>query len=92
MTTNLRWCEVDAGKRNQPAWLRSAALADDGTVFVPAAIAGETDVSLSAAYDGVTIVKYRNHVFVPSDWLKQEYRQTADLVFKIERGVREFFG
>lgn len=91
MASDLRWCEIDARGRNVPGWMRSAALADDGTVFVPAAIVGEMDAAMSAGYDGVTIVQYRGHGFVPADWLRQEYPQAADLVTKIERGVREHF-
>lgn len=85
---DIRWCEVDT---RDPRWARSAGLAGDGTVFVPAAIAGETDAFLSAGYDGVTIVRYLSHAFVPADWLKKAYPQKADLVSKIEREVQEFF-
>jgi hypothetical protein len=88
----FQWCTVDAGARKVPVWLRSAALAPDGTVFVPAAIAGsEMDTLLSAAYDGTTMVKSDGHIYVPADWLKREYPKTAELVAKIEHGVREFF-
>jgi hypothetical protein len=88
----LRWCEVDAGERKVPAWLRSAALATDGTVFIPAAVVGsEMDAVLSAGYDGVTIVRYRGHTYVPADWIRQEYPQATDLSMRIERRVREHF-
>lgn len=83
---------MDGGDRRSPAWLRSAALSPDGTVFVPAAVAGsETDALLSAAYDGVTILRHRGHAYVPVGWLRLEYPQAANLAFKIEHGVREYF-
>jgi hypothetical protein len=86
----LRWCEVDAGERKVPAWLRSAALATDGTAFIPAAVVGsELDEVLSAEYDSVTIVRYRGHAYVPADWIRREYPQATDLSIRIERGVRE---
>jgi hypothetical protein len=88
----LRWCEVSAQGRRIPAWARRAALAADGTVFVPAAVAGsEMDAVLSAGYDGVTIVHYGDHAYVSAEWLRQEYPKAANLVIKIERSVREHF-
>lgn len=91
MAIDLRWCTVDDLGRRISGWARSAALATDGTVFVPAAIVGEADAVLSAGFDGVTIVRYRNHAFVPATWLRTEYPKAADLILKIERGVREHF-
>jgi hypothetical protein len=89
---SFRWCEASAGDRKVPVWARSAALAPDGAVFVPAAITGlEMDVILSAGYDGVTIVRYRKHAYVPVDWLRREYPKVADLATKIELSVREYF-
>ncbi len=90
--TELQWCEVPAQGKKVPAWARRAALAPDGTVFVPAVIAGsEMDAVLSAGYDGVTIVKNGDHAYVPAGWLRQEYPIAESLSFKIERHVREVF-
>jgi hypothetical protein len=92
MTIDLQWCEFAAQGRKVPIWVRSAALASDGTVFIPAMVAGsESDAILSAGYDGVTMVRYRGHAYVPANWLRQEYPHAADLTMKIERGVREYF-
>jgi len=92
MTIDLQWCEVAAQGRKVPIWARSAALASDGTVFIPAVVAGsESDAVLSAGYDGVAIVRYRGHAYLPTEWLRHEYPQAANLSLKIERGVREFF-
>ena len=93
MTTDtLRWCEVGAKGRKVPAWARRAALAADGTVFIPAAVAGsEMDAVLSAGCDGVTIIQDGGHAYVPAEWIRQEYPTAANLSLKIERTVREFF-
>jgi hypothetical protein len=91
-TDTLQWCEVGAKGRGVPAWARRAALAADGTVFIPAAVAGsEMDAVLSAGYDGVTIVQDRGHAYLPAEWIRQEYPKAANLTMKIERSVREFF-
>jgi hypothetical protein len=93
MTDNLRWCERAADGRGKtlPGWARSAALAENGTVFVPAALAGETQTVLCASYDGVPMAQYKGHAFVPSDWLRKERPDTAELVFLIEKHVRKYF-
>jgi hypothetical protein len=91
-TDKLRWCEVPAQGKRVPAWARRSALADDGTVFITGAVTGsEMDALLSAGYDGVTIVHDGGHGYFPSDWLRQEYPNSAALITKIERGVREHF-
>jgi hypothetical protein len=85
------WIEVEnPTKRKIPKWQRSAALADDGTVYVPAAMSGnEQSAVLSASWDGVSMVAYLNHAFLPTTWLAQGYPKTRDVCEKIERKVRE---
>jgi hypothetical protein len=79
---------LELNGRKVPVWMRSAALASDGTIFAPAAIGGsETAVFLCASYDGVSIVLHRNHAFVPLDWLRREYPDMAEVADRIERGV-----
>jgi hypothetical protein len=88
----LRWCRVAAQGKRVPAWARRSALAADGTVFVTGAVTGsEMDAFLSAGYDGLAIVRDGEHVYLPADWLRQEYPNSASLVTKIERATREHF-
>lgn len=75
------WLESEnvVGK-NFPKWVRSVGISEDGTVFVPAAIAGnEQEVFLCTAYDGAAVATYRNHVFVPATWLAKEFPDAKEL-------------
>lgn len=82
---NMTWVVAPA----KPRWLASAAMAPDGTVFVPAAYAGdEHKVKLCAVFDGETILEKGGHIYVPSGWLAREYPDTADLCELIGRRVK----
>jgi len=91
MSVILKWVAVENQPGfNEPEWKRSAALADDGRVFVPAIIAGdEKYILLCASHDAESIIFDSNHVFVPSDWLAREFTDTAELCKQIERVVRQ---
>lgn len=92
MTDGLRWLEVEAKGRRIPKWALRAALDLDGTVFVPAVIAGsEAKVFWCAGYDGVRSVVSWKHAYFPADWMAREFPNTKDTVEKIERRVREHF-
>lgn len=87
----MRWIELEnpVGKKI-PKWQRSSAISDDGTVFVPGGMLGnEQEVFLCANYDGVTMVSYLNHVFVPARWLAAEFPKSADVCELIERKIKE---
>lgn len=88
----MMWIEVanPAGQK-VPKWKRSAALADDGTIFVPAIIAGDEQiVFLTASWDGVSVITDEDgHVFVPSNWVLREYPGTEEICSVIESRVRE---
>lgn len=90
MSDNLRWVTASG---SGPEWGRSAAMADDGTVFVPGAIGdNETWVVLAAGYDNIPIVFDDDHLFVPARWLAKEFPgAVADLCVKIEQRVHQHF-
>ncbi|MNV27958.1 hypothetical protein D3C71_1191280 [compost metagenome] len=77
----MRWIEFQQldGKRH-PAWKRTLGVSEEtGEVFVPAAMAGEQNVLLCAAYDGTTVASNHGHVYVPASWLSREFPATKDL-------------
>jgi hypothetical protein len=89
----LQWRFVpqpETGKQ-VPKWMRSAAIDDDGTVFVAAAMAGNAQASfLSACFDGVPVVQDRwGHVYLPTSWMAQEYSSWSEVFASIERRMRE---
>jgi len=87
----MQWFVIDNPDGHRlPKWQRSAAVDDAGTVFAPAAIAGnEQSIFFCASWDGVPGVASRKHIFLPVEWLAREYPLTRDLCASIERGVRE---
>jgi hypothetical protein len=87
----FEWYEFPSGKRKgMPKWQRRAAIAGDGTIFIPAIVAGgENTVFLCAGYDGTRVVYHSGHLYVPSDWVKREFPQVADVALKIEGRVAE---
>ncbi len=89
----MEWFEVEAptGKRI-PIWMRSAGIKEDGTVFIPGAIAGtEMEIILCASYDGTPVVHYLDHAYFPSKWMMKEFPDVAELCEKIEKSVTETF-
>lgn len=87
----MLWIEIEnTTSRKIPKWLLSAAMADDGTIFAPAAISGNEQAAvLSASWDGVAMVMYRNHAFLPTAWLMKEYPKTQELCESIQRKMNE---
>lgn len=73
-----------------PRWQRSAGLGDDGTVYAPAVIGGEEQtMMLCAAYNGVTVVNYLNHLFVSTNWLAKEFPHLQEVCEAIVRKVNK---
>lgn len=91
--SELRWCAVpNPPGHRKPEWFRSAALAEDGTVYAPAVVAGnELAVTMAATYDGVSALVSDHHVYLPTDWLAREYPVVADICEKIAQKTREHF-
>lgn len=89
----MRWVASSKPSNKAPLWARSAALADDGTVFIPAAIAGnEMRTVLAATWDSnVPMVIDSGHAYLPSTWMARECPRNADICELIERRVREHF-
>jgi hypothetical protein len=72
--------------------MRSVAVADDGTIFAPAAMSGnEQRAMLCASWDGVPAVLNAKHVYLPVKWLAKEYPELAEVVRNIERRINAEF-
>jgi hypothetical protein len=84
------FCENPAGL-SIPEWVRSLVYAfDDNITFAPAVIAGnEETVAAYTLFDGVSTVTYRDHLYLPTDWIAQEYPARADLCRRIECWIQE---
>lgn len=66
---------------------RSFGVSESGTLFVPAAIAGdetEMSVMLCACGDGQSTAVHLDHHFVSSDWLKREFPKHSEQIELIE--------
>ncbi|MDU8428602.1 hypothetical protein RYA99_09430 [Pseudomonas syringae pv. actinidifoliorum] len=91
----VKWFSVSNpdGKRF-PEWRRSFGVGDNGTVFVPSAMAGsetEVNVMLCALADRQRTATHLNHHFVPSDWLKNEFPKHFELIEIIETRAQTAF-
>jgi hypothetical protein len=88
------WVEIQKQPgRRLAKWQRSAAMSEDGNVFVPAAIAGnEKRVFLSATWDSIPIVMEYGHLYVPKNWMIREFPETLEVCTLIESKVRTAAG
>jgi len=87
----MQWIETEnnTGKR-WPKWQRTAAISDDGVVFVPGGMLGnESEVLLCAGYDGVPMAIHLKHLYVPAQWMAKEFPKSAEVCELIERKVKE---
>lgn len=83
------WVEKDSKKRKIPAYLRTAGVDEEGTVFAPAAVTGnEMSAVLLANWDGVPTAIFGGHFFLPTTWLAQNWPHVERLCEKIEDNVR----
>jgi len=84
----IHWFAVsNTEQKRYPEWRRSFGVSDEGEVFVPAAMAGdspEDEVMLCAAGDGQSTALHLDHYFVPSAWLKREFPKHRELIELIE--------
>jgi hypothetical protein len=63
---------------------RSIGVTEQGHIFVPAGITGnEGEVFLRSMYDGTRTYDYRNHKFVPADWMAKEFPDVRGLCEKM---------
>jgi hypothetical protein len=85
----LEWCCVEG---NGPKWARLAALSDDGTVFIPAALMGnETRAFLCASWDGLPAAMEAGHVYLPAKWMASNCPDIADDILNTEVSIRRAF-
>jgi hypothetical protein len=83
----LRWIvAANPPGYDEPAWKRSAAIDDRGTIYAPAVISdGECTALFKAACDGDVVgIEVDGHIFLPTRWLAREYPGDADIYALIE--------
>jgi hypothetical protein len=89
----LDWvCTASANAKRLkiPKWQRSAAMAADGTVYVPGFFAGhEKLVFLCAVQDGIGVIfDTDHHLYVPAKWMATEFPDLTELCGTIEGRMR----
>jgi hypothetical protein len=91
LTPPCAWYQLDPPPgRKVPRWQLRAARAADGTIFIPAALAGrEQAIALCAAYDGVPAIVDAGHVYLPAGWIAREYPAAAALCARIGSMIAE---
>ena len=85
------WFEVEEFQNKKiPKWQRSAAISSDGVVFVPSAIAGdEQEVYLCTLFDSTPSLRYLDHIYVPTNWLTEEFPNTTEACKQTELKLRQ---
>ena len=92
MSKVVGWVEPTDVKKGVPKYAMRAYLSDRGRVFVAARVTGnEKKALLCASFDGVEFVT-DGGVYLPVDWLVEEYPETAENLRAVEAKVREVFG
>jgi hypothetical protein len=75
-----------------PRWVGTAHMDQNGTVYAAAAMVGnELAVTLAAMFDGTPTVLYRRHVFLPVNWIAENYPDWAEICAAILRRVKAEF-
>ncbi len=83
----FEWPEDKRAKR-VPAWARRVAVADDGRVFVPSALAGSPmTVFLCAGWDGTPAMLKGKHAYYPAEWMAREFPKTAAAIANLRRNL-----
>ena len=88
----LEWFVLEQENEKLPEWARSFAIAEDGTIFVPGALAGisEHEIFLCSCSDATRHAIHKNHRYFPSQWLAKEFPKSAEISSIIERRAKEF--
>lgn len=79
----MKWLTIENSENADdpqfPEWARTVGITDQGLVFVPAGLAGsEDEVAMCMLYDGTESHLYRNHTYVPADWMAAEFPKTIE--------------
>lgn len=91
-SNNMQWYAVENTETSKfPEWARSFGINDQRQVFVPAAMANvpEREVHLCTLSDNTPSIVYKDHYFVPADWLCQEFPKTKELCEIIKASAAE---
>lgn len=95
--TTVKFCVIkNPDVAHLPEWKREAALAADGTVFMPAFFCGaENIVFLAVQNYEIPIILSGDHLLVPTDWVVKSFpdnKELKALAESVRRGAREHFG
>lgn len=85
----FREMEAQEG-RKMPAWQLAYGVDEDGEFYLPGAIAGdEQKVMMSASFDGISVVTYKGHLYVPLSWAKKEFPAAGEVWTAFEKRVKD---
>jgi hypothetical protein len=92
-TEDFLWIDVpENAVGRSPAWMRRVGLSPDGTIYLPAAFAGdELEMTVRAIREGEFPVTHLLHTFVPSGWLARVAQDKAELCASVEKAVIHFY-
>lgn len=72
-----------------PLWMRTMLVADDETIYIPAAVVStnEIAVSLCVMDDGISPVSHAKHSYVPIGWVEKNYPKLRKLCEQMREGA-----
>jgi hypothetical protein len=94
MVEKIRWCVIENPPgRDIPEWQRTAAIDSKGVVFAPAAFSDrpESHVMMCVMFDGVDAIQDNGHLYVPAEWIKNEFPEMTELCDKVIKKVTDHF-
>ncbi|MCL1635720.1 hypothetical protein M2650_13910 [Luteimonas sp. SX5] len=80
---HVTWYEAGKPDPNIPAppWARVFGIANDGTVYAPAALTGDEGATLEkAAAEGIAAAMKNEHAFLPIPWLLRAYPYEFEVI------------
>lgn len=91
----MKWYVLEKNQNfNLPEWARTFGVNDEDIVFVPAGI---SPVSENEVYDrssdvDIFCAQYNDHMYMPSNWLGNEFPEVADLCRMFENQAEKIKG
>ena len=89
MKTNFQKLVVDYKSSENPAWLRTSYVRDDGEVFLPCGgFMEDADALGILQKDNISHFEDNGHVYAQATWLAHTNPEKADVIYEFAEMVR----
>lgn len=89
---DVQFYEMDVQQgRDLRDWQRAYGVDENNEFYVPAVIAGdEHQVMLCATSDGISVCRYKKHLYVPLTWAKRAFPEANEVWTAFENRMNDF--